>query len=216
VDCRVKPTLVVAVTGGIASGKTTVCDAFARLGRVVIDADLIARELVCPGQPALDEIVAAFGAGVLTEDGALDRAAMRSQVFADVPKRRQLEAILHPRIRALMKARAEAADGPYVILAIPLLTESGTYAWVDRVVVVDLPESLQIARLRRRDGADLAAARAVLAAQSPRRTRLVLAQDVIINDGPPEAADAVVARLDRLYRGMAESRIAPTAPTRSA
>ena len=174
--------LIVAVTGGIASGKSAVCTLLADQGIEIIDADLIARELVEPGQPALAEIAARFGPDLLNQQGQLDRSALRLRVFADPHERLALEAILHPRIRARMKLRAESAAGHYVVLAIPLLTETTAYDWVNRIVVVDAPVALQIERLMRRDGSDLAQAEQILAAQANRIDRLRIASDVIIND----------------------------------
>jgi dephospho-CoA kinase len=187
---------VVVVTGGIASGKSAVCERLAALGVEVVDADIAAREVVAPGQVALAEIVAAFGSGVLAEDGALDRRRMREQVFADVARRRQLEAIVHPRVRAWMRERLARAGGTYAVAAIPLYAESGNaYDWVDRVVVVDVPESVQRARLAARDGADAALADAMLAAQATRAARLALADEVVVNDGTLADLDVAVAAL---------------------
>ena len=145
------PPFRVALTGGIASGKTTVADLFAALGVPLIDTDLIARHVVEPGQPALAEVVAAFGPGVLDADGRLDRRRMRERIFADPSARRHLEAILHPAIRDEMERQSRAAGGPYQVLVIPLLTEGGRHDHVDRVLLVDAPESLQLERLMARD-----------------------------------------------------------------
>lgn len=191
---------VVAVTGGIASGKSTVCARFAELGVPLIDADVVAREVVAPGQPALAEIRDAFGPGMIGPDGALDRARMRRHVFAQPAERARLEAIVHPRIRARMRELAAAVAAPYCVLAIPLLVESGgAYDWVDRVVVVDVAESDQVARLMRRDGVDAALAHDMVAAQASRAARLAIADDVIANDGTleqlRERTDALHARL---------------------
>jgi dephospho-CoA kinase len=196
----------VAITGGIASGKTAVADRFARRGIVVVDADVAAREIVAPGQDALAEIRARFGPSALQPDGELDRAWLRAHVFADPQARRALEAITHPRIRARLHEQARAADGPYVLVAIPLLAEGGgraAYPWLDRILVVDAPEALQLARLRQRDGIDSALARRMLDAQATRAQRLALADDVVVNDGAPEALDDAVQRLDAIYRRRA-------------
>lgn len=193
--------LIVAVTGGIASGKSAVTARFEALGVPVIDADLIAREAVEPGRPALAEIAARFGSELLGVDGRLDRAALRARVFADAGERRALEAILHPRVRQAMRERALAAKADYVVLAIPLLVESGQYDWVDRVLVVDAPETVQVARVMARDGIGRAQAQAVLAAQAPRAARLAVASDVIVNDAGFGVLEAAVGRLDRRYRG---------------
>lgn len=195
--------LVVAVTGGIASGKSLVDRAFAAIGIPVVDADVIAREIVEPGQPALAEIVATFGADALTASDELDRVAMRARVFADPTQRRALEAITHPRIRALMLARCQAAPDPYVIASIPLLAEVGAidaYPWLHRVLVVDAPVGLQRERLVRRDGIDAVLADRIIASQATRATRLRLATDVVVNDASEAQAVEVVAVLDARFR----------------
>ncbi len=198
---------IIGVTGGVASGKSAVTRRFEGLGITVADADVAAREAVSAGSAGLGEVVAAFGPGVLTADGQLDRAAMRRRVFDDPAARRRLEAIIHPRVRAWLRQRCDAASGPYAIAAIPLLAEGGgraAYPWIDRILVVDVPVEVQIERLMRRDGADRALADAMLAAQAPREARLAIADDVIVNGGGLEALDTEVARLDRLYRLLAE------------
>jgi dephospho-CoA kinase len=197
--------VVVAVTGGVASGKSAATDAFAARGIVVADADVAARHVVEPGEPALAEIVARFGAGSLDTEGRLDRAAMRARVFADPSARKALESILHPRIRLWLEMACREAPGPYVVAAIPLLAEGGgraAYPWLDRILVVDVPEAVQQQRLMRRDGTDAALARCMIAAQASRAQRLALADDVIINDGPLCALDEAVGRLDVRYRGL--------------
>lgn len=190
----------VAVTGGIASGKSAVCARLAELGATLVDADVVAREVVAPGQPALAEIRAAFGDAMIAADGALDRARMRRHVFADPAERIRLEAILHPRIRTRMRELAAKAPGPYCVLAIPLLVESGgAYDWVDRVVVVDVPPDEQVRRLVARDGIDARLARDMVAAQVSRATRLAIADEVLVNDGTlaelRERTDALHAKL---------------------
>ncbi len=192
--------LRVGLTGGVASGKTAVSSRLAEHGVTVIDADVIAREIVAPGQPALGEIAAHFGAGVLDSNGALDRAALRALVFADPRERAALEAITHPRVRARMAELAAATTGDYCVLAIPLLAESGAdYSWLDVVVVVDVPESLQLSRLMARDGSDEQLARAIIAAQASREKRLALADEVVDNSGTLEqlrdATDGLHGRL---------------------
>ena len=197
----------VALTGGIASGKSEVEDRFAALGVAVVDADRIARELVEPGQSALVEIVDIFGRPILNPDGTLDRPALRARVFESSDARAQLEAILHPRIRETMKLRAMAAVGDYVLLSIPLLVESGgAYPWVDRILVVDAPVDVQLQRLLRRPGIDAAMAQSMLAAQTDRDARLVIADDVINNNGSLTALDATVGMLDRRYRALARTK----------
>ena len=197
---------VVAITGGIASGKSAVGSLFEALGIVVADADAAAREVVAPGQPALAEIAICFGSRILLADGSLDRMQLRALVFADSEARRGLEAITHPRIRLLLQTQSAAAPGPYVIAAIPLLAEAtsiGGYPWLHRILVVDAPVPLQRARLLHRDGIDSMLAERIIAAQASREQRLTLATDVIVNDGNVADLEAPVHRLDRLYRRLA-------------
>jgi dephospho-CoA kinase len=198
----------VAVTGGVASGKSAVCDHLAALGASVIDADLISRELVEPGQPALAEIVAAFGADMLDEHGALRRRLMRERIFGDAPARARLEAILHPRVRLLLRERALAASGRYAVLAIPLLIETGHYSWLDRIVAIDVPEAIQLDRLMQRDGVDIGLARAMLQAQASRQQRLAIASDVVINDADLGTLERICDRLHHwlLDRAMQAAR----------
>lgn len=173
----------VALTGGIASGKSTVARCFEELGVPVIDMDAVAREVVEPGQPLLEALFARFGAGIRRPDGSLDRTALRAIVFADPAARQDLEALTHPAIREASEAHAARASGPYLIMAIPLLAETGGRNRFDRVLVVDCDESVQLARLRARDGGSPEQARAILAAQATREQRLAIADDVIRNDG---------------------------------
>ena len=195
----------IGLTGGIASGKSALAQTFAARGIVVADADVVAREVVEPGQPALAAVVARFGVGTLGADGRLDRAALRRRVFADAGEKLALEAILHPLIRARLHEICIAAAGPYAVAAIPLLAEGGrmNYPWLHRVVVVDVPVQTQQSRLMARDGIDTALARAMIATQATRAQRLAIADDVIVNDGPIEALAAHVAALDRRYRSLA-------------
>jgi dephospho-CoA kinase len=202
----------VALTGGIASGKSTVADLFAALGVPVIDTDVIAREVVEPGEPALAEVAAAFGPGVLGSDGRLDRRRLRDIVFADPAARRRLEAILHPAIRARMAAQSGAAGGPYQLLVIPLLAEGGRRDHVDRVLLVDVPEAVQVERLVRRDGSSREQAAAALAAQASRAARQAIADDVIENAGGVEDLRARVAELHREYLRLAAGGCAPPRP----
>jgi dephospho-CoA kinase len=198
-------TLRIGLTGGIASGKTMVSRLFAARGVPVIDTDDLAREVVEPGTEGLAAIRERFGAAVIGADGRLDRRALREQVFRSSEARRDLEAITHPRIRALLEQRSAAAGGPYQILVIPLLVESGRRMAVDRVLVVDCPESLQRERLMRRDGSSRTQAEAILAAQASRAERLALADDVIRNDGDPAAVETAVAALHQRYLELAVS-----------
>jgi dephospho-CoA kinase len=199
---------IVAVTGGVASGKSEVTRRFAARGVHVADADVAARAAVAPGSDGLRAVAAAFGAEVLAADGSLDRAAMRARVFADADARRRLETIVHPRVRAQLQAECAAATSPYAIVAIPLLVESGSrdaWPWLDRILVVDVPRELQLQRLLRRDGAGAAQAEQMLAAQAGRTQRLAIADDVIVNDGALDELDAHVAALDARYRVLAET-----------
>lgn len=193
----------VALTGGIASGKSTVERLFAARGIETIDADRIAREVVDVGTSGLAAIVAAFGTSVLDASGRLERKAMRERVFADPAARSQLEAIIHPRVREGLRERAQAARSPYAMLVIPLFVESGDYAWVDRVLVVDVPRAVQVERLLQRDGVTDELAEAMLNAQASREQRLAAADDVIDNSAPPEALDAKVEALHQGYLALA-------------
>jgi dephospho-CoA kinase len=193
--------LRIGLTGGIASGKSTVEQRFVELGVPVVNADDSSRSVVARGEPGLIAVTAAFGKGVLTADGELDRRALRSIVFRDPQRRKELEAILHPLIREDMEHRAAAVAGPYVVLSIPLLVEGGTRDRVDRVLVVDADERLQIERLMARDAVSDAEARATLAAQASRAERLHAADDVLVNSGTvPELRQSV----DRLHRRYLE------------
>jgi dephospho-CoA kinase len=196
-------TLRVGLTGGIASGKSAVASAFARRGVPIVDTDRIAREVVEPGTPALAAVVAEFGAGVLGTDGRLDRRHLRQLVFADEARRRRLEAILHPAIRAAMADEVARAEAPYVVIAIPLLVETGQRAAVDRVLVVDCPPEVQLARLLARDHETPAGARAILAAQADRAARLAVADDVLENTGSLADLDRAVGDLHERYLGLA-------------
>lgn len=174
---------VIGLTGGIGSGKSSVANLFVEKGAVLVDTDAIAHELTGSGGEAMPRLVAAFGPGVADAGGGLDRAAMRQRVFSDPAARNRLEGILHPMIRALSDARCAAADSPYVILAVPLLIESASYrARCQRILVVDCPETLQIARVMARSGLAEAEVRAIMAAQVSRETRLAAADDVVTND----------------------------------
>lgn len=189
----------IGLTGGIASGKSTVADMFAALGVPVIDTDVIAREIVAPGQPALAEIVAAFGADLLGPDGSLDRRALRARVFADPADRHRLEGILHPRIRNRTLELAAAAGGPYQVIVVPLLVESGFDRQVDEVVVVDCPEAEQRRRLMTRDGETAQQVSRMLAAQVGRAARIASADTVIDNSGDLRATRAQVQALHQRY-----------------
>jgi dephospho-CoA kinase len=193
----------VGLTGGIASGKSTVADYFAELGVPVVDTDLIAREVVSINSPALEEIRTAFGPDVISADGTLDRAAMRKIVFADDGKRRLLESILHPRIRELAFRRADQASAPYVIIVVPLLFESPMRNAMDRILVLDCSVETQLKRLLARDCETEEQANKIIAAQATRDERLSIADDVITNDGDLEATRREVGRLHRRYLALA-------------
>lgn len=193
----------VALTGGVASGKSTVERLFASRGIEIIDADHVAREVVAAGTAGLADIVEVFGTDVLSADGSLDRRAMRERVFADERARRQLEAIIHPRVREVLRQRASEVRSAYGMLVIPLLVESGDYAWVNRVLVVDVPREVQRERLLKRDGISRELAEAMLDAQASREQRLGVADDVIDNSADLESLDDAVERLHRRYLQLA-------------
>lgn len=194
----------VALTGGIASGKSTVADMFAELGVAVIDTDIIAREVVQSGRPALGEIRKRFGDEVIDSTGNLDRRALRTIAFADARARLDLEAILHPRIGAETRRQAEAATGPYQIIVVPLLVGSPLLRFVDRVLVVDCDEELQVQRVMARDAETAEQARRILAAQASRAARLAIADDIINNDHGFDETLRQVRLLDERFRRMAE------------
>jgi dephospho-CoA kinase len=197
-------TYTIAITGGIASGKSAVSRLFAQLNVPVFDADLIARALVCAGSTALDEISAAFGAGLLTSSGDLNREKMRALVFADPQSRKTLEGILHPRIRKTLRRQAESAAAPFCVLAIPLLAEAySDYAWIDRVLVTDIARDEQIRRLVARPGIDQTLAQRMIDAQAGRQARFEIADDVIDNGAPVAFLPKVVSRLHALYLRLA-------------
>lgn len=195
---------VVGLTGGIGSGKSTVADRFAALGVPVIDTDVIARRLTERGGEALDAIRAAFGESVMQPDGSLDRAALRRRVFVDADARRRLEAILHPRIRRAVGQALAALETPYAIVVIPLLVETQGYRDVlDRVLVIDCPEALQVERVMARNGLSRAEVEAILAAQATRAERLAVADDVLPNTAAPDALGAAVDALHARYLALA-------------
>lgn len=196
---------IIGLTGGVAAGKSEVTRRFEARGIAIADADLAARQVVEPGQPALARVVETFGADVLQADGRLDRRRLREHVFADADARHRLEAILHPAIREHLAVQCRNAAGPYAIAAIPLLTEVGgrsAYPWLDRILLVDAPLELQHARLMRRDDIDEALAAKMIAAQAGRAERRALADEVVLNDGHPDHLDAAVERLDAYYRTL--------------
>ncbi len=191
---------VVGLTGGIGSGKSTVADLFVNEGAALVDTDAIAHRLTGPGGAALPALVAAFGSGIVDPGGALDRAAMRQRVFADPSARARLEAILHPMIRQRADADCRAASAAYVILAVPLLVETGAYrARCDRILVVDCPESLQLRRVMARSGLAADEVAAIMAAQATRQARLAVADDIVVNDGSLEKIQRQVQLMHQEY-----------------
>lgn len=196
----------VGLTGGIASGKSTVADAFAQRGVSIVDADVAAREALAAKSAGLAEVVSAFGPDVLDATGGLDRQAMRARVFNDPAARKALEAIVHPRVRAALRDAGSRAAGPYVVIAIPLLAEGGGragYPWLDRILVVDAPIATQLSRLLQRDGIDVALAERMVAAQATRHERLGVADDILVNDSGMDTLLEDVAALDAQYRVLA-------------
>jgi dephospho-CoA kinase len=191
--------LRVGLTGGIASGKSTVADMFAGLGAGVVDTDTVAREVVSPGEPGLEAVVAEFGAEILQPNGELDRRALRNIVFSEPERRELLESILHPLIRARTLQLVEELDTPYAIIVVPLLLETGFDELVERVLVVDCPEAQQLKRLCRRDNVGETEAQAMLAAQIDRQARLARADDVVDNSGDLQATRTQVAALHERY-----------------
>ena len=193
-------TYTIGLTGGIGSGKSAAADLFGRLGATVVDTDAIAHELTGPAGGAMPAIRAAFGGAVIAADGRLERAAMRALVFSDPAAKAKLEAILHPLIRSLSAERCAAAAGPYAVLVVPLLVESGDYARrVRRVAVVDCTEETQVRRVMARSGLAPEEVRRIMSAQVSRPARLAAADDVIDNDGPLAALAPQVEALHRRY-----------------
>lgn len=198
---------VVALGGGIASGKSAVANAFGALGIACYDADVAARAVVAAGTPALAEIAAQFGPHVIAADGTLDRAAMRRRVFGDDAARKALEAIVHPRVRTWLRERVAADTGAYCLLAIPLLAETWpAYDWVDRVLIVDVDPAVQFERLVRRDAIDAALAQRMIGAQATREARLAIADDVVENSGSLDELTARVGALHARYLALATAK----------
>jgi len=196
----------VGLTGGIASGKTTVANMFGELGAVLIDTDIIAREVVDKGSPGLARVVDRFGSGVLDADGGLDRRALRSVIFADDQKRLELEKVLHPLIRAEAERQMRTKIGPYQLIIVPLLVESPLKDRLDRILVVDCSEERQLQRLLARDLETPQQAHRMLAAQSGREDRLALADDVIVNDASLELTRRQVADIHQDYLALASAK----------
>jgi dephospho-CoA kinase len=197
---------LIGLTGGIASGKSTIADYFAELGIPVIDTDVIAREVVAPGSDALGEIRQKFGAEVIAEDGSLNRLAMRKLVFSDESRRLELESILHPRIRDEAFRQAAESAGPYVVIVVPLLFESPMKNSMDRILVVDCSVETQLQRLLARDSESEDQARRIIATQASREERLSIADDVVSNDGDIADSRQAVERLHEAYLQLAVTR----------
>lgn len=197
---------VVGLTGGIGSGKSAAADEFARLGAAVVDTDVIARELTAPGGAAMPQVRALFGDAFVAPSGGMDREAMRRRVFSDPGARRALEGLLHPMIRAESERRIAAARAPYVVHVVPLLVESPDYrSRVDRVLVVDAPEELQVRRVGARSGLAAEEVRGIIASQASRQARLAAADDIIDNAGDLAALRAQVAALHAKYVALART-----------
>jgi len=194
----------VGLTGGIASGKSTAAKFFGALGVPIIDTDQLARDVVEPGQPPLERLVERFGPSILTEDGHLDRPALRNIVFSDPKARADLEALTHPAIGAAVERRSAEVGGIYQILVLPLLVEKSLGSQLDRVLVVDCDEDLQIRRLQARDGSTLEQARAILNVQTSRSARLKAAHDVIKNEGDMSTVREQVEKLHARYLELAQ------------
>jgi dephospho-CoA kinase len=199
--------LRVGLTGGIGSGKSTVAELFARHGAPVIDTDVIARQVVAPGRPALAEIARDFGSELLNASGELDRPRMRQRVFEDSDARRRLEAILHPRIRAAVREQLAATTAPYCLIVVPLLVETGFDELIDRVLVVDAEERLQQERVGRRDNVSADAVRRTMAAQVTRAQRLARADDVIANNGTLADLERAVEQLHASYLALGHNAL---------
>ena len=198
---------VVAITGGIGSGKTTVANQFAALGIEVVDADLIAREVVAPGTPALAAITSHFGPEMLTEQGLLDRRVLRERIFSDPAAKSWLNALLHPIIRSEMLRQCAAVSSPYCLLVVPLLVENRLTELADRVLVIDVDEATQIERTCHRDGVSREQAQAILASQASRSERLAMADDVLDNQsGTTETIRARILALHETYLAFASQQ----------
>jgi dephospho-CoA kinase len=197
---------VVGISGGIGSGKTTVTDLFAKYGIDVIDADVIAREVVEPGTAALKAIIDKFGQSVVGESGYLDRAKLRTLVFNDIETKNWLNQLLHPAIRQQMLLQTQQAKSAYCLLSVPLLVENKLYEQVDRVVIVDVDEQTQLQRTLQRDKTNEQQIRAIMSAQATRQQRLVVADEVIDNNGKPDDLAKQVAQLHKRYLQFAKQK----------
>lgn len=196
---------LVGITGGIGSGKTLVTDTFASLGVEIVDADIVAREVVAPGSEGLSAIAAHFGNSIITPQGELNRAALRELVFTNEAQKKWLNQCLHPRIRQAMAEAVSNIQSEYGVLAVPLLIENGMQKMVDRIAVVDCPESVQLTRALSRDGSSEAAIKGIMAAQVSRETRLAEADDVIDNSKDKASTISQVKQLHQQYLQMART-----------
>lgn len=197
---------IVGLTGGIGSGKSSACALFAELGVEIVDADHVSRSVVAPGSPALQQLREQFGDAVVTRDGSLDRAWLRSRIFSDAAVRQQVEALLHPLIRSAMLEQIQRSRSAWLILAAPLLLENNAYDFVDRVLVIDADESIQVARTRKRDHASDDEVRRIMQVQLPRGERLARADDVISNNGDTASLRRQVQEYSTLYQKLADER----------
>ncbi|EMP6172172.1 TPA: dephospho-CoA kinase [Citrobacter amalonaticus] len=202
----------VALTGGIGSGKSTVANAFADLGIQIIDADIIARQVVEPGKPALDAIAAHFGPELIAADGTLHRRLLRERIFADPQEKAWLSALLHPLIQQETQRQLQQATSAYVLWVVPLLVENGLYRQANRVLVVDVTPETQLARTIQRDDVTRAHVEQILAAQATREARLAVADDVIDNNGAPDSIMSDVARLHARYLQLASQFVSQEKP----
>ena len=198
-------TYIVALTGGIGSGKSTVADEFATLGATIVDADIIARQVVEPGKPALDAIRLRFGDAMLNTDGSLNRATLRQRIFSSPEEKQWLNNLLHPLIHQETQARFQAASAPYILWVVPLLVENGLQQRAQRILVVDVDKETQLARTLARDGISQQQAENILAAQATREQRLAYADDIIDNSRCPNELAPQVAELHRQYLELAAS-----------
>lgn len=199
---------IVGLTGGIGSGKTTVANLFAALGIALVDADIVARQVVAPGQPALAAIVSQFGPQILRADGQLHRALLRQLIFSDVEAKRWLDQLLHPLIREHMLQQLQQASSPYVLLVAPLLIENGLTPFVDQLLVVDVTPATQLQRTSNRDQVSEQQVTAIMASQCSRASRLELADQIINNDGDAATLPEKVAQLHQIYLTMAAEKLA--------
>ncbi|MET6676504.1 dephospho-CoA kinase [Citrobacter amalonaticus] len=202
----------VALTGGIGSGKSTVANAFADLGIQIIDADIIARQVVEPGKPALDAIAAHFGPELIAADGTLHRRLLRERIFADPQEKTWLSALLHPLIQQETRRQLQQATSAYVLWVVPLLVENGLYRQANRVLVVDVTPETQLSRTMQRDDVTRAHVEQILAAQATREARLAVADDVIDNNGAPDSIMSDVARLHARYLQLASQFVSQEKP----